>query len=303
MARDGVANTVNRLQERGFDPRRVGHDSWESRCPAHRSADHALSKTRNEHNHVVLKCRSTQNCQDARIFGALGFTNDHVYAETPDWLISRLARVPIQPASIASPDATDSNAAGASAVGGQEGSDASADGSQDAMPCQLEVGAQGDALSSQALSAVPISLPTSPASPIEQMLGRDLELHVSSISSTWAIPVAGPSRFAIGVGASLIGPAFIFAAPGDFCGCPSRPVTARSTCRGIDDFVLRGDLRDRSVFPHLTAIPATRRQTEREFWPAFRADYPRILGGVLDAILGGLRELPSVNRKSHGPHA
>jgi hypothetical protein len=64
---------------------------------------------------------------------------------------------------------------------------------------------------------------------------------------------------------------------------------------GIDDFVLRGDLRDRSVFLHLPAISETRRQTERAFWPAFRADYPRILGGVLDAIVGGLRELPSVN--------
>ena len=66
---------------------------------------------------------------------------------------------------------------------------------------------------------------------------------------------------------------------------------------GIDDFVLRGDLRDRSVFLHLTAIPKTSRRTERTFWPAFRADYPRILGGVLDAIVGGLRELPSVDLK------
>ena len=115
------------------------------------------------------------------------------------------------------------------------------------------------------------------------------------ISSTWAIPVAGPSRLGIRVGASLIGPASTFAAPGDFWGCPCRPVTARSTCCGIDDFVLRGDLRDRSVFLHLPAISETRRQTERAFWPAFRADYPRILGGVLDAIVGGLRELPSVN--------
>ena len=35
MARDGVANIVDRLQECGFDPRKVGRDSWESRCPAH----------------------------------------------------------------------------------------------------------------------------------------------------------------------------------------------------------------------------------------------------------------------------
>jgi hypothetical protein len=151
MVCDGVANIVIRLQESGFDPRKVGPDSWESRCPAHRSAECALSITRNEHNHVRLECRSTQNCQNARIFGALGLTNDRVYAETPDWLISRLARVPIQPASIASPDATDSNAAGASAVGGPEGSDASADGSQDALPGELEIGTVGDALPSQTL--------------------------------------------------------------------------------------------------------------------------------------------------------
>ena len=66
---------------------------------------------------------------------------------------------------------------------------------------------------------------------------------------------------------------------------------------GIDDFVLRGDLRDRSVFLHLPAISEKRRRTERTFWPAFRADYPRILGGALDAIVGGLRELPSVDLK------
>ena len=108
---------------------------------------------------------------------ALGFTNDHVYAETPDWLISRLRRVPIQPASFASPAATDSKLAGACAVEGPEGSDgtspsdervpgadalaASCDGSQDAMPRQFEVRAEGDALPSQALSPVPISSPIS----------------------------------------------------------------------------------------------------------------------------------------------
>jgi hypothetical protein len=63
---------------------------------------------------------------------------------------------------------------------------------------------------------------------------------------------------------------------------------------GIDDFVARGDLRDRSVFLHLPAISRGARRTERKLWPEFHAEYPRILGGVLDAIVGGLRELPSV---------
>ena len=66
---------------------------------------------------------------------------------------------------------------------------------------------------------------------------------------------------------------------------------------GIDDFVVRGDLRDRSVFLHLPAIASTSRRTERTFWPEFQADYPRILGGVFDAIVGGLHALPSVHLK------
>jgi hypothetical protein len=64
MVCDAVANVVIRLQESGFDPHKVGPDSWESRCPAHRSAECARSITRNEHNHVVLECRSTQNLEE-----------------------------------------------------------------------------------------------------------------------------------------------------------------------------------------------------------------------------------------------
>ena len=106
MVRDCVANVVVRLQECGFDPRRVGDDSWEARCAAHRSADHALSMGRVEFCHVALERRSTEHCSYSRIIGALGFTNDDVYAETPEWLISRLNRAQIQSAWFASSDAT-----------------------------------------------------------------------------------------------------------------------------------------------------------------------------------------------------
>ncbi len=64
---------------------------------------------------------------------------------------------------------------------------------------------------------------------------------------------------------------------------------------GIDEFVRRGDLIDRCVFLHLPTIPETSRRAEDDYWKAFRADYPRILGGVLDAVAGGLRELPSIS--------
>jgi hypothetical protein len=63
---------------------------------------------------------------------------------------------------------------------------------------------------------------------------------------------------------------------------------------GIDEFVRRGDLIDRAVFLHLKTIPHTRRRSEEEFWKAFQAEYSRIFGGVLDAVVGGLSELPTV---------
>src|SRR5271168_3849200 len=98
MVRDCVANIVDELHRTGFNPLRVGLDSWEARCPVHKGTDRSLAVGRNEHNHVMLECRSTENCQHARIVRELGLTNDHVYAETDERLISRLSVVPIRPA-------------------------------------------------------------------------------------------------------------------------------------------------------------------------------------------------------------
>ncbi|MFI5455552.1 MAG: hypothetical protein ACHRXM_08880 [Isosphaerales bacterium] len=64
---------------------------------------------------------------------------------------------------------------------------------------------------------------------------------------------------------------------------------------GIEEFVGRGDLSDRSVFLSLLPIAPGDRRLETEFWASFNQDYPRILGGLLDAVVGGLRELPSVH--------
>ena len=61
---------------------------------------------------------------------------------------------------------------------------------------------------------------------------------------------------------------------------------------GIEDFVRRGDLADRGVFLHLPPIGPARRRNEREFWASFQHDHPRIFGGVLDLVVGGLPGLP-----------
>jgi hypothetical protein len=63
---------------------------------------------------------------------------------------------------------------------------------------------------------------------------------------------------------------------------------------GIDEFVRKGDLADRGVFLHLPAILPGKRRGEDEFWAKFRELRPKILGGLLDGIVAGLRELPSV---------
>jgi hypothetical protein len=69
-----------------------------------------------------------------------------------------------------------------------------------------------------------------------------------------------------------------------------RPVISN----GIDQFVGRADLIDRSVFLDLPPIAPSQRRREDEFWEAFNHDYPRIFGGLLDAVAGGLHMLPSV---------
>ena len=87
-----------------------------------------------------------------------------------------------------------------------------------------------------------------------------------------------------------------FAAPALYTNEERSVITAQRPVilNGIDEFVRRGDLIDRAVFLHLKTIPPTQRRSEEEFWKAFQEDYPRIFGGVLDAVVGGLRELPTV---------
>ena len=174
MARDAVANVVYRLGERGYPPRKVGKDSWESRCPVHRGSDYSLSITRNEFNHVVLECRTAENCQ--HLPGS----------DVPRWLSDALSQLVF-----------------------------------------------GGAVSGRAL-------------------------------------FTNDDR------------SFIYA---------QRPVLLS----GIGDFVRWADLKDRCVFMRLPPIPPTRCRGEDEFWNAFQADRPAILGAVLDAMVGGLRELPSVH--------
>ncbi len=63
---------------------------------------------------------------------------------------------------------------------------------------------------------------------------------------------------------------------------------------GIEDIVTRPDLADRAIFLTLEPIPEEARRIERELWAAFEKERPRILGALLDAVVHGLRMLPSI---------
>jgi hypothetical protein len=49
---------------------------------SHRSLG-ALSITRMEFSHVVLRRQSAESCDHTSVIRALGLNNDHLYAETP----------------------------------------------------------------------------------------------------------------------------------------------------------------------------------------------------------------------------
>jgi len=63
---------------------------------------------------------------------------------------------------------------------------------------------------------------------------------------------------------------------------------------GIEDYVGRADLADRSVFITLEPIPEAARRAEAELDAALNAARPRILGALLDAVAHGLAHLPDV---------
>ena len=64
---------------------------------------------------------------------------------------------------------------------------------------------------------------------------------------------------------------------------------------GIEEIVTRPDLLDRSILATLPTIPEEKRIPEREFWAAFDAAHPRILGALLDAVSMALKRLGDIH--------
>lgn len=62
---------------------------------------------------------------------------------------------------------------------------------------------------------------------------------------------------------------------------------------GIDEIVNRNDLADRCIFVRLPPIFDSDRCTERELFNDFERDRPAIMGGLLDAVVEALKNLPT----------
>jgi hypothetical protein len=97
MPSDPLANMIERLRGRGWQPRKVGQDRWESRCPGHASADHALALGRTADGKLDVKCRSIERCSLSRIVKKLDLKLDRLFGETPPTLIRRLREMELQP--------------------------------------------------------------------------------------------------------------------------------------------------------------------------------------------------------------
>jgi len=63
---------------------------------------------------------------------------------------------------------------------------------------------------------------------------------------------------------------------------------------GIDDIASRPDLSERSIILNLPVIPADKRRRESEFWKEFELDKPKILAGLLDGLVSGLKHSPTL---------
>lgn len=63
---------------------------------------------------------------------------------------------------------------------------------------------------------------------------------------------------------------------------------------GITEYITRGDLLDRTIQLSLPPIPEDKRRPEAEVWDAFEAARPRLLGALLDRLVGALRERTNV---------
>jgi len=163
-------------------------------------------------------------------------------------------------------------------------------------PVLCIAGEQGSAKST--FSAIMRSLVDPNSAPLRTLPREDRDLfiaatngHVLAFDNLSGIPLATSDtlcRLATGGGFAVRA---LYTDSDETMFNGARPIIAN----GIDDFVTRPDLADRSIFLTLAAIPEDARRLERDVWAAFDKAKPAIMGALFDAVARGLGALPFTN--------
>jgi hypothetical protein len=67
---------------------------------------------------------------------------------------------------------------------------------------------------------------------------------------------------------------------------------------GVENVITRGDLADRTLYVGLAAVPENERIAEPEFWASVEKERPAILGALLNALVTGLKRLPTLELRT-----
>ena len=83
--------------------------------------------------------------------------------------------------------------------------------------------------------------------------------------------------------------------------CTNDELTTFGSCRpvilnGIDDLVTRHDLLSRALVLNCPTLDEKNRRADDEFWLSFESAHSKILGSLLDAIVGGLAKLSTLGK-------
>jgi hypothetical protein len=169
------------------------------------------------------------------------------------------------------------------------------------LPCPIEVlhGEQGSAKSTTAKVQKKL---LDPAEPLLRSLprdGRDLFIAASNSSIVALDNVSGLPvwlsddlcRLATGGGFAT---RELYSDDEEKIFSALRPVILN----GIEEIATRSDLLDRSILLELPMIPKEKRRVEADFWREFEQVRPGILGALLDAVVCGLKNLPTTRLES-----
>jgi len=169
------------------------------------------------------------------------------------------------------------------------------------LPCPVEVlhGEQGSAKSTTAKVQKKL---LDPAEPLLRSLPRDgRDLYIAA-SNSWIVALDNVSGLPVWLSDDLCrlatGGGFatreLYSDDEEKIFSALRPIALN----GIEEIATRSDLLDRCILLELPMIPKDKRRVEADFWYEFEHVRTGILGALLDAVVCGLKNLPTTRLES-----